>query len=140
VLSAAGLALLAGIEADGSYLSDVLPGMLVLPLGAGAGTVAGTIAGVDGVDPDEAGLASGLINATRQMGSAIGLAALVSLALSQTLDLVAQGTDPVVAATRGYALTFAAAAVVMAAGGLIALVGMGSVRAARATAVSMDTT
>ena len=131
VIATVGLSLWIGIEPGGSYLADVLPGVLVLPLGMGAAFVTSTIAAVDGTDGEDAGLASGVLNAGQQVGSAVGLAALVSLAVDRTSGLLATGTDPAAAATRGFALTFTVAAVVLAAGALVALVGLTRVRPQR---------
>jgi predicted MFS family arabinose efflux permease len=68
LIAAAGLLLWSRIQPGGSYLADVLPGMLVLPLGAGAGFVTSTVAAVDGADGEDAGLASGVLNAGQQVG------------------------------------------------------------------------
>jgi EmrB/QacA subfamily drug resistance transporter len=136
VLAAAGLSLFTGIDVGGSYVSDVLPGTLLLPFGAGAGFVAGTIAAVDGVDGEDAGLASGLVNAAQQVGSAVGLAALVSLAITRTADLMASGTAPAQALVSGYTLTFAVAAAVLAAAALVVLVGMAPVKPTDTEAVA----
>jgi EmrB/QacA subfamily drug resistance transporter len=123
-----GLWLFSQIEPTSSYLTDVLPAMLVFSFGAGATFVTSTIAAVDGVGGEDAGLASGLLNAGQQVGGAVGLAALVSLAISRTADELASGTDPASAATNGFAYTFAVGAVVLAIGAVVALVGLGRVR------------
>jgi EmrB/QacA subfamily drug resistance transporter len=139
VIAAVGLVLWARIQPGGSYLADVLPGMLVLPLGAGAGFVTSTVAAVDGVDGEDAGLASGVLNAGQQIGSAVGLAVLVSLAVDRTTSLLGAGTDPATAATRGFALTFGVGAAVMVAGALIALVGLNRLRLPAAVPVTEAT-
>lgn len=125
-VAAAGLALLSGVSADGSYLRDVLPGMLVVPLGAGAAFVAATILAVGGTDEEDAGLASGVLNTAQQVGSAVGLAVLVSLAVDRTSGLLSAGAEPSVAATGGFALSFGAAAGVLFAAGLLAFVAIRS--------------
>jgi EmrB/QacA subfamily drug resistance transporter len=119
-VAAAGLALLSGVSADGSYLRDLLPGMLVVPLGAGAAFVAATILALEGTDGKDAGLASGVLNTAQQVGNALGLAVLVSLAVDRTSGLLSAGAEPSVAATGGFSLAFGAAAGVLFAAGLLA--------------------
>lgn len=120
IVAAAGLALLSGVSADGSYLGDVLAGMLVVPLGAGAAFVAVTIAAMEGTGDEDAGLASGVLSAAQQVGNGVGLAVLVSLAVDRTNVLLSVGVGPSVAATGGFALSFGAAGGVLAAGALLA--------------------
>ena len=120
IVAAAGLALLSGVSANGSYPGDVLPGMLVVPLGVGAAFVAVTIAAMEGTNGEGAGLASGVLSFAQQVGNAVGLAVLVSLAVDRTNELLSAGADPSVAATGGFALAFGAAAGVLAAGALLA--------------------
>ena len=71
---------------DGSYLADLLPGFLLVGLGLGFSFVPISIAALAGVQPAEAGLASGLINTTQQIGGALGIAALSTIATSRTSD------------------------------------------------------
>ena len=120
IVAAAGLTLLAGVSADGSYFVDVLPGMLVVPLGVGVAFVALTIAAMEGTNGEDAGLASGVLSAAQQVGNAVGLAVLVSLAVDRTNGLLLAGADPSFAATGGFALSFGAAGGVLAAGALLA--------------------
>ena len=120
LVAAAGLALLSGVSADGSYLEDVLPGMLVVPLWAGAAFVALTIAAVEGTGGEDAGLASGVLSAAQQVGNAVGLAILVSIAVDRTSELLSSGADSSVAVAGGFSLSFGAAAGVLAAGALLA--------------------
>ena len=120
IVAAAGLALLSGVSADGSYPRDLLPGMLVVPLGAGAAFVAATILAVEGTDGEDAGLASGVLNTAQQVGNAVGLAVLVSLAVDRTSGLLSAGAEPSVAATGGFSLSFGAAAGVLFVAGLLA--------------------
>lgn len=130
LVSAVGLALFTRIGVGSSYAGDLLPAMLVFPLGAGAGFVGGTIAATDGLDDQDAGLGSGLLNAAQQVGSALGLAVLVSLAVTRTGDLLATGTAPALAAVQGYRLVFAVAAGLLALGAVLAAAGLGGARAA----------
>ena len=120
IVAAAGLALFSGVSADGSYLWDVLPGMLVVPLGAGAAFVAVTIAAMEGTNGEDAGLASGVLSAAQQVGNAVGLAILVSIAVDRTSELLSSGADSSVAVAGGFSLSFGAAAGVLAAGALLA--------------------
>jgi hypothetical protein len=132
VVATVGLALLSGVSAGGSYLADLLPGMLVVPLGAGAAFVALTITALQDTDGEDAGLASGVLNAAQQVGNALGLAVLVSLAVDRTSGMLSAGANPAVAATGGFSLSFGAAAGVLAAGALLALLATRSRIAARA--------
>jgi len=124
LVAAAGLALLSGISANGSYLVDLLPGMLVAPVGAGATFVAVTITAMTG--EGDAGLASGMLTTAQQVGSALGLAVLVSLAVARTHELHSTGATPPVAAAGGFSLSFGAASGVLAAGVLLTFFAMRS--------------
>ena len=132
LIAAAGLALLSGISADGSYLRDLLPGMLVTPLGAGAAFVAITITAMEGTGDDDAGLASGMLTSAQEVGNAVGLAVLVSLAVSRTYELLSTGAVPSVAATGGFSLSFGAASGALAAGAVLAFFAIRSQGASRA--------
>jgi EmrB/QacA subfamily drug resistance transporter len=99
---AAGLAWFSQISVDGSYVGDVLFPSLLAAVGLGFSFVPTTIAAVSGVEDREAGLASGLINTSQQVGGALGLAVLSSVAFS---TINAAETDPAVL-TDGYADAF----------------------------------
>jgi EmrB/QacA subfamily drug resistance transporter len=87
----------------GSYVGDILFPSLLVGVGLGLAFVPVTIAAVSGTRPDEAGLASGLINTAQQIGGALGLAVLVAVANGRTSDVVASGVrDPRVALTEGF--------------------------------------
>lgn len=101
-----GLFLLSGVSADGSYAADVLPGGLLAAFGLGMSLVPSTIIGVADVPPSESGLASGLLNASRLVGGALGLAVLTTIAVSHTSGLLDDGTAGAVAATEGYGVGF----------------------------------
>jgi len=103
---AAGLALFSQISADGSYLSDILVPSLLAAAGLGLSFVPQTIAAMSGVADREAGLASGLINTSQQVGGALGLAVLSSIAFSKIGDLAAEGQTGPAALTEGYADAF----------------------------------
>lgn len=114
-LVALGLALFARAPVDGSFVLDVLPAMLLLGLGMGMGFNPVLLAALSEVEPDEAGLASGVVNTSFMMGGALGLAVLASVAGARTADLRAAGTDPLVALTSGYHLAFVVGAIFAAA-------------------------
>ncbi len=125
---AAGLALFTGLSADGSYLGDVLVPSVLTAIGIGCAFVPATIAAVAGVARREAGLASGLVNTSRLVGGALGLAILAALATSRTnsdLHHSGPGVHALhVALTNGFQLAFAVAAGFAVAGGLVALFGL----------------
>ena len=123
-ISTVGYILLAGLTPHGSYAVSVLPGLLLVPLGGGLVLVGSTVAGVDGATGEDAGIATGMNNASMQVGSALGLAALVSLGASHAAVLARAGIAPTTAATSGYALSFAVAAGVTGFGALLGLLGI----------------
>jgi EmrB/QacA subfamily drug resistance transporter len=111
-LMAFGLAIFgARVAVNGGYVSDLLlPGLLV-SVGLGFSVVPSTIAATAGVPPREAGLASGLVNTSRQMGGALGLAVLTSLAFQYTTHLIdVDYRAPLLALTDGFRLAFLLAA------------------------------
>jgi EmrB/QacA subfamily drug resistance transporter len=110
VLMAAGLTLFALAPVDGVYARDLLPGMLVAGAGAGLAMPALTTIAMAGAAPRDAGLASGLINTTQQIGAALGLATLATLSASRTDTLRARGDAVAEALTGGYHVGFAVAA------------------------------
>ena len=113
LLGMAGLIALTTISPDGTYLGDVLPGMLLLASGAACGFVTFTIAGVDGTTDENAGIASGILNAGSQIGSALGLATLVAIAVAtQAAELVA-GTSAPQAAVDGFVAAYRVGTVVL---------------------------
>ena len=81
-----GLVYFTQVSVDGSYLGDLLPGFLLVGVGIGFSFVPISIAALAGVQPAEAGLASGLINTSQQIGGALGIAALSTIATSRTAD------------------------------------------------------
>ncbi|MGP4051871.1 MFS transporter [Streptomyces sp. 2A115] len=106
VLITAGMALLSRAPVEGSYVTDVLPPMLLLSAGFAAAMPAVTGLAMSGVLEEDAGLASGLFNTTQVVGGSLGLAVLTTLAASRTDGLLGQG-EPLVAATAdGYRLAF----------------------------------
>ena len=141
---AIGLILLTQISPNGSYLGEVLVPSLLVAIGIGLSFVPVTIAAVAGVAPSEAGLASGLVNTSRLVGGALGLAILAALATSRTDSELHHASSGVQAAhaalTSGFTLALAIAAAFAAAGALVALVGLPpvSLRGARARAVAAE--
>jgi len=118
-MMAAGLLLFARAPVGGSFLADVLPGMLVLGVGAAFGFMAVILASTAGVPESEAGLASGLVNTSQQMGGALGLAVLAAVAAAYTA--VIGGPRPTVEALNsGYHAAFLVGAGCVILGVLIA--------------------
>ncbi|MFE6840205.1 MFS transporter [Streptomyces sp. NPDC057705] len=117
---AAGLLWLSRISAHGSYTTDVLGPSILIGLGLSIAFVQLTSLSVEGVPPQDAGLAGGLVNTTRQVGGAIGLAALATLAGSVTAHAAAH-QPRLEALTAGYRTAFTVSASVMAATALLAL-------------------
>lgn len=106
VLMAVGLAMFALAPADADYLTRLLPTMALLGIGAGTCFPALMGLAMTGVKPDQAGLASGLVNTTAQVGGAIGLAVLATLSTGRTEHLATSGTNHVAALVAGYHLAF----------------------------------
>jgi MFS family permease len=131
LLVAAGLALFARAPANGSFVTDVLPAMIVLGLGVGMAMNPVLLAAMSDVAPEEAGLASGVVNTAFMMGGALGLAVLASLAASRTGTLRASGDTALEALNGGYQLAFLVGAV-FAVGA--AAIGAALLRAGGATA------
>jgi EmrB/QacA subfamily drug resistance transporter len=127
---ALGLLWLANVEPTGTFAVDVLPASLVSALGMTLAFIPGLMAAMSGVQPEQAGLASGIVNTTYQVGSALGLAALTAVASSQGADKL--GNLP--ALTDGYSAAFYGAAGVAALGALLTVLFMGRSRAGRAAA------
>jgi EmrB/QacA subfamily drug resistance transporter len=113
---AGGLAYFTQISVAGSYLGDLLPGFLLIGLGLGFSFVPISIAALAGVEPAEAGLASGLINTSQQIGGALGIAALSTIATSRTEDALATGANQADGLVTGFHAAFVAAVIVAAIG------------------------
>lgn len=106
LLAACGLLLFARAPVDGRFVADVLPGMILLGLGAGIAFNPVLLAAMSDVAPSESGLASGVVNTSFMMGGALGLAVLASLAALHTENLLAAGTQPLAALNSGYQAAF----------------------------------
>ena len=111
VVASAGLALFARAPVGGSFVLDVLPGMVLLGLGAGIAFNPMLLSAMSGVDGKDAGLASGVVNTSFMMGGALGLAVLASLAAARTEGLQAAGAEAAQALAGGYQLAFTIGAV-----------------------------
>ncbi len=105
-IAAVGLALLARAPVGGHFVSDVLPAMILLGLGAGMALNPVLLAAMSEVAPGDAGVASGIVNTSLMLGGALGLAVLASLAASRTGALVAAGHGHLAALDGGYRLAF----------------------------------
>jgi EmrB/QacA subfamily drug resistance transporter len=114
VAAAMGLLLFARAPVDGSFTTDVLPSMLLLGLGAGVAFNPVLLAAMSDADPEDAGLASGIVNTSFMMGGALGLAILASLAASRTSTLETAGDGHLQALTGGYHAAFVGGAIAAA--------------------------
>jgi MFS family permease len=119
LLAAAGLLLFARAPVDGSFITDVLPGMLLLGLGAGIAFNPVLLAAMSDVKPEEAGLASGVVNTSFMMGGALGLAVLASVAAARANSLLSSGADSAVSLNGGYHVAFLIGAVFAATAALL---------------------
>ena len=119
---ATGLAWFSRVRVGGSYAADVLGPSLLAAVGLGLSFVTVTIAAMTGTRTNEAGLASGLINTAQQVGGALGLAILATVANSRTKGLLAGGSHDVASAlTKGFERAFMVGAGFAIAGALLAL-------------------
>lgn len=114
------------LSVDGSFVSDMLLGMVLFGPGLGAGFVAGSIASLTGITPRDAGLASGLNNAAFHVGGALGISIMAAVALTQ-----GTGANPATAATDGFGKAFIASAIFAAVGLLAAVTLLGRPRSLR---------
>jgi predicted MFS family arabinose efflux permease len=121
LVTIAGMVLLTRISVDGSYASDVLPALVLTALGLGAVFVPLTLVATTGLENEDQGLASGIFNTSQQIGGALGLAILASLAASKTAS--ATGVSQQAALVEGFHVAFAggAAFMVVALGCFLAL-------------------
>src|SRR5881409_3747508 len=117
----AGLVYFTQVSVGGSYLGDLLPGFLLVAVGIGFSFVPISIAALAGIQAAEAGLASGLINTSQQIGGALGIAALSTIATSRTDDAVASGSTLPTALVHGFQAAFTVGVGVALAGLLVAL-------------------
>jgi MFS family permease len=120
LIAAVGIYLVSRVPLTGSYVTDLLPGFLLLSLGAGPVFISVTAAANAGVPPGRAGLAAGLLNSSQQVGSALGLAILSAVAITRTDHLVAAQVSRAVAADAGFHRALLVGSIVMAAAALVA--------------------
>ena len=120
MVAAAGLVLFARAPAGGNFILDVLPGMVLIGLGAGVAFNPVLLAAMSDVSPDASGLASGVVNTSFMMGGALGLAILASLAAAHTEGLAAAGADAATALNSGYHLAFLLGAIAAATASVLA--------------------
>ena len=122
-VAAVGLLFLAQIPVDGTYVADVLPGILIMSAGLGLTFVPMTLIATTGVSDTDAGLASGLFNSSQQIGGALGLAILSTVAASTTTDALPDGVPSPAAQSsalvEGFQAAFTVAAGLMALGVII---------------------
>jgi EmrB/QacA subfamily drug resistance transporter len=111
LLAAVGLVLFARAPVDGSFVTDVLPSMILLGVGAGMAFNPLLLAAMNDVSPEDSGLASGVVNTAFMMGGALGLAVLASLAASRSDSLRAAGHDTVASLNGGYHAAFLVGAI-----------------------------
>ncbi len=116
-----GLVYFTQVAVHGTYLSDLLPGFLLVGVGLGFSFVPISIAALAGVRPAEAGLASGLFNTTQQIGGALGIAVLSTIATSRTSHALADGTALPSALVHGFTGAFVVGAGIAAVGIVAAL-------------------
>jgi EmrB/QacA subfamily drug resistance transporter len=120
-LNTGGLIWYAQIPVHGSYVHDLLGGYLLVGFGLALAFIPVSIAALAGVGPREAGLASGLLNTSQQIGGAIGVAVASSIAVSRATHLLHTGVSQAAALTGGYSLAFWVVAGISAAGVVAAL-------------------
>jgi EmrB/QacA subfamily drug resistance transporter len=124
-LAATGLFILSGTPADGSYASDLLPGLIAMSIGMGLTFVPVTLIATTNVEAEDAGLASGLFNTSQQVGGALGLAILSTLAADRTAGVLSDlghapaPSDQAVALVEGFQVAFTAGGILIAAGAVI---------------------
>ena len=118
-MAAAGLALFAAAPVNGGFTANILPGMVLLGIGAGVAFNPLLLIAMGDVGPAESGLASGMVNTSFMMGGALGLAVLASLAAGQTGAALAAGEEMRAALTIGYKAAFLGGAVFAGIGALL---------------------
>ncbi len=121
-IASLGLGLLALAPVDGHFVSNVLPSMVLLGIGAGTAFNPVLLAAMSDVKPHESGLASGIVNTSFMMGGALGLAVLASLAASRTSHLLSNHSDRLTALNSGYHVAFVVGAIFAALAAIIGLV------------------
>jgi EmrB/QacA subfamily drug resistance transporter len=120
LLAAVALGYFVRLPADGHYLQDVLPALVLSGVGLALTFVPMTIAGLTGVESSDAGVASGLINTSRQIGGAVGLAAVSTIAITASSGAAGEGSAAAGASlTHGFQVSFAVLTVLAVAGAVL---------------------
>ncbi|HSS57216.1 MAG TPA: MFS transporter [Solirubrobacteraceae bacterium] len=135
----AGLVLLTGAPVGGDYVTDLLPALVLLGVGAGVAFPALVTLAMSGATAEDSGLASGLVNTTQQVGGALGLAVLATLSTSRSNHLLADGESAASALTGGYHLAFAIGAGLVVAAIVVAALVLRSERVALQEAPAVET-
>jgi EmrB/QacA subfamily drug resistance transporter len=120
VCMAGGLLLFRNTPVDGSYVLNVVPPVVLIGVGAGLGFPSLMMLAMSGATPEDSGLASGLVNATVQVGGAVGLAVLATVAANHTRDLLAGGTSPAEALNSGFHVAYVVGALLATAAFVVA--------------------
>lgn len=121
LIAAVGMYYLSRVRVDGSYLSDLLPGLAVMSIGLGAVFVTVTTAANAGVPAHQAGLAAGLLNTSLQLGSALGLAVFSAIATARTDQLLTEHAAPPAALTSGFGRALLASTIALVVAAAIAV-------------------
>jgi predicted MFS family arabinose efflux permease len=121
LIAAGGIWYLSRIPVHGTYPASLLPGLVIMAIGIGAVLVAVTTAANAGVPPDQAGLAAGLLSASQQLGTALGLAVFTAIAAARTRALLAAHAPPGEALTGGFQRALLACAFFLLAAAVIGL-------------------
>jgi MFS family permease len=125
-LAAVALLLFRSAPVHAQYLSDLFPVMVLLGVGAGLAFPSLMTIAMSSATPEDAGIASGLVNTTQQVGGALGLAVLATLSSTHSSNLLAQGDSVASALTSGYHLAFTIGAVLVTVGLVLAIFGLRS--------------
>jgi hypothetical protein len=140
-LAAGGFGLFTQLPIDAQYWSHMAPAMLLVAVGAGLAFVALTVAAVSDATESDAGLASGMVTTAQQVGGALGLAVLVSIATTRTSSLLTSGHPVAVAQVDGSHLAFGVGAGILAAGAVLAALLIGRFKpASLPTPIPISTT
>ena len=121
LLTIGGFVILGTLSGHGDYGSRVVPAMILLGIGPGISFVPITIAGTSGVAREDCGLASGLLNTTQQIGGALGLAILSTVAAHRTTSALHDGSAQPAALTHGFAGAFFVSALLIAVGAVLSI-------------------
>jgi Major Facilitator Superfamily len=138
VIVAAGLALFTRVPVDGNYVRDILPVALILGVGIGVAFPALMTVSMSEATPADAGLTSGLVNTSAEVGGALGLAVLATVSATRTRGLVAGGHDLASALTQGYRVAFVVGALLVMAAIVVAVRMLGTREPAVADVVPIE--